>query len=41
MAMTISLYTMGVWFVWGVIMGFGWAIGQWLWQKIVNALNAN
>jgi hypothetical protein len=36
MMMTLTLYSMLVWFVWGLCMGAGWTIASWLLGKILR-----
>jgi hypothetical protein len=34
--MTLTLWSIVVWFVWGFFMGAGWWIAQWLLAKVIR-----
>jgi hypothetical protein len=36
MMMTLTLYSVLVWFVWGFVMGAGWTIAAWLLGKVLR-----
>jgi len=38
MIQTLSANTILVWFLWGLVMGFGWTLGSWLMSKILGAI---
>lgn len=33
--MTLSLWMLLIWFVWGFFMGIGWTVGTWLVTRLI------